>query len=203
MSEKKSQRATIDDVAREAGVSTATVSRVINKTVPVAPQTMERVLQAVKKLNYQPQAAARILASRKTNTLGLLIPEISGYFFLPIILGIESGAYENDYSLLIHTNFLAEDRAEGHMPVSLGEHNTDGLIVFAHSLSDDELTRLHATGLPIILLHQTPPTGVEIPNVTFENKMGFRRIVEHLIKEHGRRKIAFLAGPERLVRLKH
>jgi DNA-binding LacI/PurR family transcriptional regulator len=196
MPDKNTQRVTIDDVAREAGVSIATVSRVINRSVPVAPQTMERVLAAIKKLSYQPQAAARILASRKTNTLGLLIPEISGYFFLPIIHGIESGAYERGYSLLIHTNFSAGERTEGYMPLNLGEHNTDGLIVFAHSLHDDELKRLHGAGLPMILLHQTSPTGLAIPNVTFENKMGARRLVEHLVVEHGYRKIAFLAGPE-------
>jgi DNA-binding LacI/PurR family transcriptional regulator len=196
MAEKTIRRPTIDDVAREAGVSIATVSRVINRTVPVAPQTMERVLTAIKKLNYQPQAAARILASRKTNTIGLLIPEISGYFFLPIILGIESAAYENGYSLLIHTYMTAEDRLEGHMPLSLGEHNTDGLIVFAHSLTIDELHQFHDAGFPMVLLHQTPPAGLAIPNVTFENKMGSRQLVEHLVIEHHYQKIAFLAGPE-------
>jgi DNA-binding LacI/PurR family transcriptional regulator len=196
MVEKDTQRSTMDDVAREAGVSTSTVSRVINRTVPVAPQTMERVLAAIKKLNYQPQVTSRVLTDQKTNTLGVLIPEISGYFFLPIILGIESSAYENEYSLLIHTNLTAEDRGENHIPLCLGEQNTDGLIVFAHSLTDDELHQLHATGLPMILLHQTPPNGLAIPNVTFENKMGSRQLIEHLVVEHGYRKIAFLCGPE-------
>jgi len=196
MVEKNVQRPTIDDVAREAGVSTATVSRVINRTVPVAPQTMERVLAAIKKLNYQPQMTTRAFPNQKHNTLGVLIPEISGYFFLPIILGIESAAYESGYSLLIHTNSTLTNGADGLMPLCLGEHNTDGLIVFAHSLTNKELQQLHIAGLPMVLLHQTPPTGLQIPNVTFENKMGSRQLVEHLVVKHKYQKIAFLSGPE-------
>jgi LacI family transcriptional regulator len=196
MGDKNAQRPTIDDVAREAGVSATTVSRVINRTVPVTPQTMERVLVAIKKLNYQPQVTTRVISNQKHNTLGLLIPELSGYFFLPIILGIESVAYESGYSLLIQTNSNPDERVDGHMSLCLGDHNTDGLIVFAHSLTNKELQQLYIAGLPLVLLHQTPPTGLQIPNVTFENKIGSRQLVEHLVVQHGYQKIAFLAGPE-------
>ena len=196
MANKKNQRPTIDDVANEAGVSIATVSRVLNQTAPVAAQTIERVQAAIESLNYQPQAAARILASRKTNTIGLLLPAISGHFFFPMMLGIENGAHENGYNLLVHSAVRPEKQYEGQMPLGLGEHNTDGLIIFAHSLNKKELHRLHEFGLPMVLLHQSPPDGLVIPNVTFENKEGSRKLVEHLIVEHGYRKIAFLAGPE-------
>jgi DNA-binding LacI/PurR family transcriptional regulator len=192
---KSFPRPTIDDVAREAGVSTATVSRVINQSVPVAPQTVERVQAAIEVLNYQPQAAARILASRKTNTLGLLLPGIGNYFFFPMILGIENGARERGYSLLIHSAISSGRGSPGRVPLGLGEHNTDGLIIFAHSLNDDELHRLHASGHPMVLLHQSPPANLGIPNITFENKNGARQLVDHLILAHGYRNIAFLAGP--------
>ena len=192
----KNQRPTIDDVAREAGVSIATVSRVLNQTAPVAQKTAERVFAAIKVLNYQPQAAARTLAGSKTHTIGLLLPEIGGYFFFPMLLGIETGAQENGYNLLIHSALTPPDTHHGMMPLSLGEHNTDGLIVFAHSLNAWELKRLHDLGLPVVLLHQSPPDGLQIPNITFENKMGARKLVEHLIVEHGYRKIVYLAGPE-------
>jgi DNA-binding LacI/PurR family transcriptional regulator len=194
--EKKKQRPTIDDVARKAGVSIATVSRVLNQTTPVAAKTVEHVQSAIESLNYQPQAAARILASRRTNTIGLLLPEISGHFFFPMILGVESGAHENGYNLLIHSAFAPEKTTRGQIPLSLGEHNTDGLILFAHSLDGEELRRLNYLGLPMVLLHQSPPEGLSIPNVTFENKNGARKIVDHLIDAHGCRRIAFLAGPE-------
>ncbi len=191
----KNSRPTIEDVAREAGVSIATVSRVLNNPRVVAPHTVERVRTAINALRYQPREAARMLARSKTNTIGLLLPEISGYFFFPMILGVEKEAHANGYSLLIHSA-LAEDSEHGQMPLSLGEHNTDGLIIFAHSLSESELRRLDALHLPMALLHQSPPEGLQIPNVTFENKRGARELVEHLIVTHGYRRIVFLAGPE-------
>ena len=193
--DKKSNRPTIDDVAKEAGVSIATVSRVLNRNAPVAEKTIRRVYRAIDALNYQPQAAARILAGSKTRIIGLLLPEIGGYFFFPMILGIESGAQENGYSLLIHSALSADKNVSGKVPLSLGDHNTDGLIIFAHSLNDREIQRLHQAGLPMVLLHQSPPTGLTIPNITFENKNGARKLVEHLIVKHGYQKIAFLAGP--------
>ncbi|HBX69065.1 MAG TPA: LacI family transcriptional regulator [Chloroflexi bacterium] len=197
MSERKpSTRPTIDDVASYAGVSIATVSRVINQTAPVATKTVERVQAAIENLNYQPQAAARTLAGRKTRTIGLLLPQIGGYFFFPMLQGIESGAHVDGYNLLIHSALSNPDPDQGEMPLALGEHNTDGLIVFAHSLSEKELRRLYDFGLPLVLLHQSPPEGLAIPNVTFENKDGARRIVEHLIEVHGYREIAILTGPE-------
>jgi len=196
MANIKNQRPTIDDVANEAGVSIATVSRVLNKNARVASKTIERVQTAIDSLNYQPQAAARILASRKTNTIGLLLPEISGHFFFPMILGIEGSAHKNGYNLLVHSAVRSEKQYQGQLPLGLGEHNTDGLIIFTHSLNENELCRLHDLGLPMILLHQSPPDGLIIPNVTFENKEGSRQLVEHLIEEHGYRKIVFVAGPE-------
>jgi LacI family transcriptional regulator len=188
-------RVTIADVARRAGVSIATVSRVINRTAPVAEETAARVRAAVSSLNYVPRAAARSLASRRTDTLGLLLPKISGYFFPPLLRGIEAGARENGFGLLIHST---QDRSD---PVSgtrcpLGEHNTDGLLVFIDSLDEAELTRLHTVGFPMVLLHRSPPRGLDIPCVTFENKDGARKLVEHLIETHDYRRIAFLRGPE-------
>jgi len=193
---KKNLRPTIDDVAKEAGVSIATVSRVINQTNPVARKTAERVHSAIEDLNYQPQAAARILASRKTNTIGLLLPEISSHYFFPMILGVENGAQEHGYNLLIHSTLTSDKSRQGQMPLSLGEHNTDGLIVFAHSLSEEELKRLYGLKFPVVLLHQSPPEGMLIPNVTFNNKSGAREIVEHLIVKHSCRRILYLAGPD-------
>ena len=113
-----------------------------------------------------------------------------------MILGIESGAHERGYNLLVHSAVPPEKYNQQQIPLGLGEHNTDGLIVFAHSLNEKELHRLYDFGLPIVLLHQSPPEGMVIPNVTFENKNGSRKLVEHLIVEHGYRKIAFVAGPE-------
>ncbi len=186
-------RPQIADVAREAGVSIATVSRVLSGNTPVAQETAERVRLAVDTLNYVPHAAARILASRRTDTLGLLVPEISGAFFQPLLRGIEAGASEAGFDLLIHSTQTTPLKARRH---TLGEHNTDGLLVFTESLDDKELARLNAIGFPIILLHQASPASLDIPVVTIENKSGAQMLVEHLIVTHGCRRIAFLRGPE-------
>lgn len=184
---------TIADVAREAGVSIATVSRVLNGNTPVVGETAERVQAAIRALNYVPRAAARVLASRRTNTLGLLLPEISGPFFSSMLRGVEAAAKEEGFGLLIH----ATGREEVSHPARLllGEHNTDGLLVFTSSLEEEELLRLHSTGLPLALLHQTVE-GSAIPTISIENKSGAARIVTHLIEAHGRRRIVFLRGPE-------
>ena len=85
---KSSQIPTIADVARLAEVSIATVSRVLNGTTPVTDGTARRVQAAIEELKFVPRTAARVLASRKTNTIGLLLPEISGAFFPPLLRGI-------------------------------------------------------------------------------------------------------------------
>lgn len=186
----KNRPSTIADVARLAGVSIATVSRVLNGTTPVHNEKADRVRVAMEELQFVPRHAARVLASRRTNTIGLVLSEISGAFFPPMLKGIESAAYEAGYELLIHST-----RKEGPSRRPLGEHNTDGLLVFTDSLDHRELQRLHNIGFPIVLLHQTPPDSLNIPVITIENKNGAATLINHLIEVHGRRRIVFLKGP--------
>lgn len=185
---------TIEDVARKAGVSIATVSRVINGTAPVIGETAQRVNAAITSLHYTPRTTARGLASRKTNTMGLILPEIGGWFFPSVLRGIETAAREAGYDLLIRTTDISEPRKVSRRV--LGMHNTDGLIVFTHSVGDEELAHLKQHNFPVVLLHQTPPESLSIPVVTIENKSGAQKLVDHLIEVHHRRRIAFLQGPE-------
>lgn len=194
MIHSSSARPTISEVARRANVSIATVSRVLNGTAPVAEGTARRVRAAITELNYMPHAAARTLASRRTNTIGLLLPEISGAFFQPLLRGVETAASEAGYDLLIHTTRHPEMAHAPRRP--LAEHNTDGLLVFPDSLDVRELTRLYNNGFPTVLLHQSPPEGLSLPVITIENQRGARQIVEHLVEAHGRRRIVYLQGPE-------
>ncbi len=188
-------RATIADVARRADVSIATVSRVINRTGPVAQGTAARVQVAIAELNYVPHAAARGLASRRTNTLGLLIYSISSPFLVPLLRGIEIGAREAGFSLLVHaTQNGASHTPPGHR--ALGEHNSDGLLVYVSTLDEAELRYFYGLRFPMVLLYQTPPESLQIPHINFENKTGARKLVDHLIEVHGYRRIAFLRGPE-------
>ena len=188
----KNHPPTIADVAERAGVSIATVSRVLNGTVPVKPDKAEHVRLAMEELKFVPRAAARVLASRKTNTIGLILSEIGGAFFPHLLKGIEAEARVTGYELLIHST----QGAHTHQRKPLGEHNTDGLLVFTSSLEINELYRLESINFPVVLMHQTPPDGLNIPVITIENKDGAEMLVNHLIEKHQRRRIVYMQGPE-------
>jgi DNA-binding LacI/PurR family transcriptional regulator len=184
---------TIADVARQAGVSTATVSRVINRASNVTPGTAARVQDAIATLEYAPHTGARVLASRRTHTIGLITPTISDLFFTDLLRGIEQTVYEHNYTLLIHaTHGRPYDNIIPTLP--LNHHNTDGLIIFTSSIDDGRLQKLHERHFPLVLLHRSPPANTNIPCVTFENKDGAYRMTGHLIA-CGHRRIAFLSGP--------
>jgi DNA-binding LacI/PurR family transcriptional regulator len=187
---------TIADVANRAGVSIASVSRVLNGTTPVVPGTAERIRAAIEELHYVPRTAARTLASRRTDTLGLLLPEIGGAFFSPLLRGIEAEARIAGFDLLIHATTHIPHASTPGPRRSLAEHNTDGLVVFTQSIDTDELARLRRINFPVVMLYQTPPDGLDIPAVLIENQTGAQKIVEHLIAVHGCRRIGFLRGPE-------
>ncbi|HEX2993205.1 MAG TPA: LacI family DNA-binding transcriptional regulator [Anaerolineales bacterium] len=164
-------RSNISDVAKQAGVSISTVSRVLNGTAPVDEETAERVRSAVIALNYIPHAAARTLASRRTNTIGLLLQDIGGDFYTPMLHGIEAVASEAGFDLLIHSTSTIRSGSISRR--ALAEHNTDGLLAFTDALNDAELIRLHEIGFPVVLMHQSPPKDVPISRMS-PNKLGSR-----------------------------
>ena len=183
---------TIRDVAKKAGVSVATVSRYINRNTPVSPKVARRLEKVMAELKYVPHAAARNLASRKTRVIGLLLTNIDNDFFAPLLSGVEQIVRKEGYNLLVAT--YHSDNRDSVLP-AIGSHNTDGLLVFADSLPDDELTKLYEAGFPMVLIHRTPPASLPIPSVTVENKSATYRLVEHLIVQHNKRRILFLRGP--------
>lgn len=184
-------RPTISDVAALAGVSISTVSRVLNDSSFVAPEKSERILAAISELGFSPRAAARTLAGKGTNTLGLLVPEISGDFFVPMLRGIEAAASAADYELIIQTTRYRSAREWSH---SLGEHNTDGLLLFVDSADRKYLAQLAGAKFPAVLLYTEAP-DLGLPSVTVDNEGGAAAAVRHLIEAHARRRIAFLKGP--------
>ena len=188
----KTHSPTIADVAERAQVSIATVSRVLNGTTPVQPEKAERVRLAMEELQFVPRSAARVLASRRTNTIGLVFSEISGAFFPHLLKGIEAQLHSGGYELLIYST----DSKHPKQRKPIGEHNTDGLLIFTTSLEPEELKRLYTVNFPLVLMHATPPQGMNIPVITIENKDGASMLVSHLIEKHGRRRIVFLRGPE-------
>ena len=194
MSKTKTSSANIRDVARLAGVSVATVSRYLNKTTPVAAETAARLDAVMAELNYIPMASARNLATQKTQTIGLLLSDMHGDFFAPLISGIEEVTSSNGLDLLISSTHRTRPRRS--FPPPVGPQNSDGVLVFAGSLDQDGLARFAAMQYPFVLIHQTPPENIPAPCVTVENKAASRNLVDHLIEVHARRKIVFLRGPE-------
>jgi len=189
---RRSSSITIYDVARQAGVSVATVSRYINQNTPVSPEVAERLDQVMTELRYVPHAAARHLASRKTRVVGLLLNNLHNDFFVPLLNGVEAVVRKKGYNLIIAT-YHADSR--DHMQPPIGPHNTDGLLVFSDGLVDDELANLNESGFPMVLVHRSPPPSLSIPSVTVENVQATAELVEHLVRVHGKKRILFLRGP--------
>jgi DNA-binding LacI/PurR family transcriptional regulator len=192
MTKQNSKSITIRDVAQAAGVSVATVSRYINQTGQIAEETRVRVQKAMDEMKYVPSISARNLATNRTNTIGLLLTEIMGEFFTPMLEGIEKVTSTADYNLLISTS----SRPQHGSHLAMGPKNTDGLLVFLDSISSSEIANLYQANFPVVLIYQSPPGGMKIPCVTIENKAASRRIVDHLIEVHNRKRIVFLRGPE-------
>ncbi|MGZ9235505.1 MAG: LacI family DNA-binding transcriptional regulator, partial [Anaerolineales bacterium] len=146
---RRSNSVTIYDVAKQAGVSVATVSRYINRNAPVSTEVANRLDQIMAELKYVPHAAARHLASRKTRVIGLLLSNLHNDFFVPLLNGVEAVVNKKGYNLIVAT-YHASSRNE--MPPPIGPHNTDGLLVFSDGLVDEHLANLHAGGFPMVLV---------------------------------------------------
>ncbi len=189
---RRSSSVTIRDVARKAGVSVATVSRYINRNTTVSPEVSRRLDTVMAELKYVPHAAARHLASRKTRVVGLLLNNLHNDFFVPLLNGVEAVVRNKGYNLIIAT-YHANIRNE--TPPPIGPHNTDGMLVFSDGLVDEDLASFNATGFPMVLVHRTSPPSLTIPSVTVENVEITKKLVEHLIQVHGRKRILFLRGP--------
>lgn len=191
---KKSSSVTIRDVAREAGVSVATVSRFINRNAPISPEVAGRIEVVMNRLKYVPHATARQLATRRTNSIGLLLTNMHNDFFGPLLSGIEEVASQNGHALIVATFQPDSRKTNLHPPI--GPHNTDGLLVFADSLTDEQIEKLHEQKFPLVLIHRTPANHLNIPFVTVENKDAVYKLVNHLIEVHDRHRILLLRGPE-------
>lgn len=195
MERAKSTKTTIEDVARYAGVSTATVSRLLNGTGTVATSTAERIYTAIHDLNYVAHAAARGLASQKTHTIGLIVPDTSSYFLASLLRGVNETLVDSQYNTLIFVTPSQIAIQAGH-PLPLGEHNTDGLIIFNQLVHNDTLRLMERRGFPLLLLFREAPPESDIPCVNFENRNAAYQLTKHLIVTCGRRRIAFLRGPD-------
>jgi LacI family transcriptional regulator len=185
--------ATIRDVAREAGVSVATVSRVFNGTARVREATDREVRHVAHKLNYWPNGAARSLITNQTLTLGVLLPDLHGEFFSEVIRGIDLAARRTGHHLLVSSSHADTEELVAALRAMRGR--IDGLIVMAPDVDGPPHIRAGAYGRPIVLLN--PGRTVRgCDAISIDNVAGARDIVDHLIRL-GHERIAMVTGPAR------
>ncbi|WP_067582899.1 LacI family DNA-binding transcriptional regulator [Endozoicomonas ascidiicola] len=188
--------ASIKDVAELAGVSRATVSRVLNETGQIKAATRERVHNAMKKLNYRPNPLARSLATSSSNTVGLVVTSYRGSFFSELMAVVQEEMDQQGKFLLISRGKRSRE-SEVHAIQRLTDMRCDGLILHARNLYDEELIELAQQETPFVILDRMVE-GLEDRCIDFQHEAAGQLAVNHLI-EHGHRKIACLAGPrERL-----
>ncbi|WP_227936570.1 catabolite control protein A [Alkalihalobacillus deserti] len=182
---------TIYDVAREAGVSMATVSRVVNGNPNVKPATRKKVLEAIERLGYRPNAVARGLASKKTTTVGVIIPDISSIFFAELARGIEDIATMYKYNIILCNSDQNQDK-EIHLINTLLEKQVDGIVFMGGHITDEHVEQFKRSPVPVVLA-ATLDSNKEIPSVNIDYKQAVYDAITHLI-EAGHKRIGMLSG---------
>jgi LacI family transcriptional regulator len=190
-SRRLGREATIYSVARHAGVSIATVSRVLRGTAPVAESTRERVLDAVADLRFTPSRSARSLAEGQHAANGIVFPDLSGPYFAEVVLGYEEVAADLGRSVLILSTHGREAARE--MVVDLAAR-VDGMAVLGRTVSDDVLADLVGKGTPMVLMAREPIAGAD--SVCAENEHSAYALGAHLVRDHGYRSVEFLGDAE-------
>jgi len=182
---------TIYDVAREAGVSMATVSRVVNNNPNVKPQTRKKVFEAIEKLGYRPNAVARGLASKRTTTVGVVIPDISNHIYAEVARGIEDIANMYHYNIILCN---ADKKKEKEIRVinTLLEKQVDGLLFMGAAVTDDHIEAFRTTTVPIVLC-ATSDEKHEYPSVDIDHEQAAYDATKQLL-EAGHRKVGMISG---------
>ncbi|MGZ4111827.1 MAG: substrate-binding domain-containing protein [Tumebacillaceae bacterium] len=183
---------TIYDVAREAGVSMATVSRVLNGTAVVKDETKAKVMAAIEKLSYRPNAVARGLASKRTLSIGVILPDVSDLFHAEVLRGIEDIATMYQYHIIL-TNSDANEAREIDLIGTMWEKQVDGLIFISERITPEIVRTFEQAQLPVVLCATDDPEG-RIPAVSIDNESAGIDATNYFL-ERGVRKIAFLGGP--------
>jgi LacI family transcriptional regulator len=183
--------ATIKDVARLANVSVSTVSRVINNSGYVAKEVYDRVVAAMEQLNYRPNAIARGLVSRKTATIGLIIPDVANPFFSDIARGVEDEAIASGYTVILCNTDWKLEREQMYVNLLQGKW-VEGIVLVGSRTPEQDLIR-QLNGLPVILADRKP-THLQSA-VWSDNEVGAYIATKHLI-DIGCRKIAHISGPD-------
>ena len=183
---------TIKDIAKQAGVSSATVSYVLNNTQYITPETKKRVLKAVQELHYVPNATARSLRAKRSKTIGLIISDIRNPFYPDLAKGCEDIAYANDYDVLIFNTNEDKERMQKAI-LKLKQERVDGIIIACAVDSDKAIIEdLVKNNYPVVLAHRKIE-GLQVNYIVADQ---FNAVVEasHYLLSLGHKKIAFVMG---------
>jgi LacI family transcriptional regulator len=181
----------IADVAREAGVSVATVSRALNKNPSVNPEYSSRVHEAATRLGYRPNGIARSLRRQSTDVLALVISDISNPFFSAITRGVEDVAQENGISVLLCNTDEDSEKEARYLDVAEQEQ-VAGVVLSPHAAGTD-LSRLRAANIPVVVIDR--PLEENVDSVMVRSLEGAKTATEHLINE-GWKRPACITGPQ-------
>lgn len=182
---------TIADVARRAGVSKMTVSRVINGSGYISQETRERVEKAIQELGYIPNTLARGLRFKRTRTLGLILTDITNPFFTTLARGVEDAASEHGFSVIFcNTDESAEE--ENRYVNVLTQKQVDGLLLVPTAGTPESIAFLESHAVPFVLLDRRVP-GFNVDMVRCDSEQGAYELVKHLL-DLGHQRIAALGG---------
>lgn len=181
---------TIKEVAKEAGVSIATVSRVFNSSGPVNEDTKQKILDVAQRLRYMPHGAARSLITSKTHTLGVLLPDLYGEFFSEVIRGIDHAARGAGYHVLLSSSHAERKEVEAALQAMRGR--VDGMIIMHPDIDADVLKRNLSSTIPVVLISSLNG-ATPFHSLNIDNYNGAVEAVRHLL-EHGHKRVAIVRG---------
>jgi DNA-binding LacI/PurR family transcriptional regulator len=190
-----SSNVTLKQIAKELGISAMTVSRALNNRSNVNEKTREKILKKARSMGYTPNHVAKSLLSKKTYTIGIVIPEISHTFFAQVVRGIEEVTYEMNYQLIL-TNSAEDSKKERKALETLRAQRVDGILISCSVESNDfsYYKEVIDSGMPLVFFDRCIE-GLGASTVSVNDKTGARQITQHMI-DHGYKKIACLRGPE-------
>ena len=189
------ENVTLKQIAAELGVSAMTVSRALNNHDNVDEQTKKRIVEKARSLGYTPNRVAKSLVSKRTYTIGVVIPEISHAFFAQVVSGIENVTYETNYQLLL-TNSAEKAEREKKALETLLAQQVDGILISCSEETRDVSVykKIINSGKPLVFFDRCIE-GLGASTVSVDDREGARKMTQHMI-DHGYQKIACLRGPD-------
>lgn len=178
---------TIYEVAKKAGVGIGTVSRALNNSSQILPETRDRVLKVIKALNYQPHAMAQGLARKKTLTIAVLVPFFPGHFYVELLKGIQQATALHKYDLILYS---IENNNDFYLKRALQRRRVDGVLLVSLPLAEKYAREFRRRQLPLVLVDMFHP---EFDSITVNNQAGAYIAAQHLIRL-GHRRLAMITG---------